>query len=87
MTPAGHFEKLRRLLEMEAAAEAQQLAEQARRLSGPEAERSGRCLVKLVLKDLYDATTQVLEGTTLADLARRTQQAAGPTSHSFVYSI
>jgi Rrf2 family protein len=45
------------------------------------------CGVKLVLKDLYDATAQVLEGTTLADLARRTQQAAGQTSHTFAYSI
>jgi len=45
------------------------------------------CGVKLVLKDLYDSTTQVLEGTTLADLVRRTQQAAGQTSHSFAYSI
>jgi len=45
------------------------------------------CGVKLVLKDLYDATAQVLEGTTLADLARRTQQAEGQTSHSFAYSI
>ncbi|HEY6725289.1 MAG TPA: Rrf2 family transcriptional regulator [Polyangiaceae bacterium] len=45
------------------------------------------CGVKLVLKDLYDATAQVLEGTTLADLARRTQQAEGQTSHTFAYSI
>lgn len=45
------------------------------------------CGVKLILKDLYDATAQVLEGTTLADLVQRTQQAAGQTSHTFAYSI
>lgn len=37
-------------------------------------ERS--CGVRLVLKDLHQATATVLEGTTLADLVRRTREAA-----------
>jgi len=35
------------------------------------------CGVRLVLRDLYEATAGVLESTTLADLLRRTQQATG----------
>jgi superfamily I DNA and/or RNA helicase len=46
-----HFEQLARLLEIEAAAEARQLAERASRQSGAEAERSGVCLVKLAIRD------------------------------------
>jgi superfamily I DNA and/or RNA helicase len=51
MTKAAHFVHLVRLLELESAAEARQLAEQAQRQSGPQAERSGNCLVKLVVRD------------------------------------
>jgi Rrf2 family protein len=43
------------------------------------------CGVRLVLKDLHDATATILEGTTLADLVRRTQEAARdaqPTRYS-----
>src|SRR5437763_16870682 len=51
MASLGHFERLARLLELEAAAEAEQLAQQAQRRSGPAAERSGKCLVKLAIRD------------------------------------
>src|SRR5262245_64801418 len=46
----GHFERLAKLLELEAAAEAEQLAERAAR-GGGAAERSGNCLVKLAIRD------------------------------------
>ena len=51
MAPHRHFEHLARLLQIEAAAEARQLAERASRQSGAEAERSGVCLVKLAIRD------------------------------------
>jgi superfamily I DNA and/or RNA helicase len=51
MAKAAHFVHLAKLLELESAAEARQLAEQAQRQSGPQAERSGNCLVKLVVRD------------------------------------
>ena len=51
MAKHGHFERLARLLELEAAAEAEQLAELARRRTGPQAERSGNCLIKLAIRD------------------------------------
>jgi len=51
MSPHRHFEQLARLMEIEAAAEARQLAERAGRQSGAEAERSGDCLVKLAIRD------------------------------------
>jgi len=45
-----------------------------------EACRSGgACSVRLVLEDLQQATAKVLEGTTLADLARRTHEARDPS--------
>ena len=46
-----HFELLARLLDIEAAAEARQLAERAGRQSGAHAERSGDCLVRLAIRD------------------------------------
>jgi Rrf2 family protein len=39
----------------------------------------GACSVRLVLEDLHEATAKVLEGTTLADLARRTHEARDPS--------
>lgn len=74
MAPGGHFEKLAKLLELEAAAEAQQLAEFARRRSGAEAERSGRTLVKLVLRDAAPA----LGGRYVLTLAKRDQNQSLP---------
>src|SRR3954470_15251110 len=46
----GHFDRLVHLLELEAAAEAEQLALRAAR-GGGAAERSGNCLVKLAIRD------------------------------------
>src|SRR5215204_2497172 len=51
MSSHRHFEQLARLMEIEAAAEARQLAERAGRQSGAQAERSGDCLVKLAIRD------------------------------------
>jgi len=51
MHRASHFDHLSRLLALESAAEAQRLAELARRQTGAEAERSGKVLVNLVIRD------------------------------------
>lgn len=40
--------------------------------------RGGACSIRLVLEDLHQATAKVLEGTTLAELARRTLEAQPP---------
>lgn len=45
------------------------------------------CGVRLVLKDLHDATSKVLENTTLADLARRTREASADASSKLRYAI
>jgi ATP-dependent RNA/DNA helicase IGHMBP2 len=69
MSKEGHFEHLARLLEMEAAAEARRLAEQASRDSGDEAERSGLCLLKLAIRDIEAA----FGGRVIVTLAKRDQ--------------
>jgi DNA polymerase III delta prime subunit len=46
-----HFQRLARLLEMESRAEAQEAAEQARRLSPAEAQQTGNSLIELVVAD------------------------------------
>ena len=74
MAKRQHLEHLARLLELEGAAEAQQLAEQARRQSGPAAERSGHCLVKLVIRDEQPA----FGGRVMAILAKRDQTQSLP---------
>src|SRR5438094_2044204 len=51
MAKQPHFERLTRWLELEAAAEAEQLVQQAQRRTGSEAERSGNCLVKLTIRN------------------------------------
>jgi superfamily I DNA and/or RNA helicase len=51
MASFGHFERLTKLLQLEAAAEAEQLAEQVQRRTGAAAERSGNCLLKLAIRD------------------------------------
>src|SRR5690242_20730144 len=51
MAKTEHFQRLAGLLELEASAEAERLAEQARRQTGPAAERSGNCLIKLAIRD------------------------------------
>jgi ATP-dependent RNA/DNA helicase IGHMBP2 len=69
MAKHSHFDHLARLLALEADAEARQLAEQAQRRSGAEAERSGKCLVKLVQRDEQPA----FGGRVLVTLAKRDQ--------------
>src|SRR4051794_27966409 len=51
MATFGHFDRLAQLLALEAAAEAEQLAQQVQKRTGPAAERSGSCLVKLAIRD------------------------------------
>jgi ATP-dependent RNA/DNA helicase IGHMBP2 len=74
MAAATHFEHLARLLAMEAAAEAKQLAEFARRQPGPQAERSGNCLLKLAIRDEQPA----FGGRVVATLAKRDQSQVLP---------
>lgn len=69
-----HFTHLARLLQLEAAAEAQQLAEQARKRTGPNAERSGNCLVKLAIRDEQPA----FGGRVLLTLGKRDQTQSLP---------
>jgi Rrf2 family protein len=45
------------------------------------------CGVRLVMKELYEATANVLEHTTLADLVRRTREASADAARGFAYSI
>ena len=62
-----HFQRLTRLLDLESGAEAQRAAEQARRLSSPEAQKTGNTLVDLVVTDEHAG----LGGRYLVQLARR----------------
>ena len=48
-----------------------------RRCEGCADERT--CGIRLVLKELHQSNLRILENTTLADLARSTQEAEGPT--------
>jgi superfamily I DNA and/or RNA helicase len=50
-TTEDHFQRLARLLDLEARAEAEQARAQAQRLSAADAERSGNALVDLVIAD------------------------------------
>jgi superfamily I DNA and/or RNA helicase len=63
----GHFEQLSRWLDLEAAAEARRLADLAARQSADEAERSGLCLLGLVLREEQPA----FGGRVVATLAKR----------------
>jgi Rrf2 family protein len=45
------------------------------------------CGVRLVLKDLHEATTTILERTSLADLVRRAREEATETARKLSYSI
>src|SRR3954454_234802 len=74
MAKHGHFERLAKLLELEAAAESQQLAEQAQRRTGAAAERSGKCLIKLVIRDEQPA----FGGRVVVTLAKRDQTQSLP---------
>lgn len=74
MAKSQHFEHLGRLLELEGAAEAQQLAEQSQRRCGSEAERPGTCLIKLVVRDEKPA----FGGRVMATLCKRDQTQSLP---------
>lgn len=49
--PEDHFSRLLRCLEFEAATEAEEVVKLARRATGDSAERGGKCLVSLVIRD------------------------------------
>jgi superfamily I DNA and/or RNA helicase len=68
-TAEDHFDRLARLLDLESAAEADRIREQARRLGPEGAEASGQCLVGLVVQDEYAG----LGGRYLLTLAKRGQ--------------
>jgi Rrf2 family protein len=53
----------------------------------PECKSERACGVRLVLKDLHEATASILENTTLADLVRRTHEAADDANASLRYAI
>jgi Rrf2 family protein len=52
-----------------------------------ECKSESTCGVRLVLKDLHEATSTILENTTLADLLRRTKEAAADASSTLRYAI
>lgn len=53
----------------------------------PECKSERTCGVRLVLKDLHEATANLLENTTLADLVRRTREAATDAGATLRYAI
>lgn len=65
-----HFQCLARLLELESKAEAEQVAQRGRRLSGAAAERTGESLVELVIADEDTG----LGGRFLVQLVKRTRK-------------
>jgi superfamily I DNA and/or RNA helicase len=69
-----HFQRLARLLDMEADAEARQARERAQRFSGAEAERTGNSLVDLVILEEQSG----LGGRCILSLAKRNQTLALP---------
>jgi superfamily I DNA and/or RNA helicase len=69
----GHFERLAKLLELEATAEGQQLVQRAAR-GGGAAERSGNCLVKLAIRDEQPA----FGGRVVVTLGKRDQTQSLP---------
>jgi superfamily I DNA and/or RNA helicase len=62
-----HFQRLTRLLELEARAEAEQAREWMQRFSGAEAEQTGNCLVDLIATEEYSG----LGGRCILTLAKR----------------
>lgn len=52
-----------------------------------ECKSEGACGVRLVLKDLHEATSNILEKTTLAHLVRRTREASESASRTLQYDI
>jgi len=47
----NHFDRLMRLLQLEAQAEAEQLRARAQRMSGAEAEKLGNTLIEMAVED------------------------------------
>ena len=70
----GHFERLAKWLQWEAAAEAEALAERAQRQVGAAAERSGQTLLKLAIRDEQPA----LGGRVIVTLGKRDQTQSLP---------
>jgi ATP-dependent RNA/DNA helicase IGHMBP2 len=69
--PEDHFARLARLLNLESQAEAQRVAQQARKLSPAEAEKTGNSLIDLVAVD----ENAGLGGRCIVQLVRRTRGA------------
>ena len=67
--PEDHFARLARLLDLESRAEAQRVAQQARKLSPAEAEKTGNSLIDLVVAD----ENAGLGGRFIVQLIRRTR--------------
>jgi superfamily I DNA and/or RNA helicase len=67
--PEDHFGRLFRLLDLESRAEAQRVAQQARKLSPAEAEKAGNSLIDLVVAD----ENAGLGGRSIVQLVRRTR--------------
>jgi superfamily I DNA and/or RNA helicase len=67
MSQEDHFQRLARLLEIEARAETRQALERVRRLSAAEAEATGQCLAGLVVREEFSG----LGGRCIVTLARR----------------
>ena len=65
-----HFERMIRLLEMEAAAEAEQLLQSQRRMSPAQAEKAGTTLINLTLRD----EAAGLGGRVLATLGKKSRE-------------
>jgi superfamily I DNA and/or RNA helicase len=70
----GYFERLTRLLDLEAQAEAEQARSRLERLSSVDAEKTGQCLVDLVITD----ESSGLGGRCLLTLTKRNRSAALP---------
>ena len=69
--PGDHFARLARLLDLESRAEAQRVAQQAKKLSPADAEKTGNSLIDLVVAD----ENAGLGGRTIIELIRRTRGA------------
>jgi ATP-dependent RNA/DNA helicase IGHMBP2 len=73
-TGEDHFQRLARLLELESAAEAQEMRERSQRRSAAEAERTGTALVDLVIVD----ESSGLGGRCILTLTKRNRSLALP---------
>src|SRR5438309_8012109 len=67
MPQEDHFQRLARLLDLEASAETRQALERVQRLSAAEAEATGNCLAGLVVREEFSG----LGGRCIVTLAKR----------------